>query len=319
MKLKGEHLKSKSRFSNTLQIQYIRLFPNSLWKIYRTVHGNPIFQIIETFLSLAQQVKAMRLSWADEDSSFVYFYDHENYDPIQISLANDRIKREISGELELVEQIGVKNDNKLILGDNLIALKALSKDFAKAQDKDKIKCVYIDPPYNTGLNFRNYSDKLPHSHWLSIMKPRLILLRELMSESGIILIQLDDNEYAHLDILMSEIFSESNRIGTIIWRRRQSQANLSRAMSTIHDYILVYAKNKEQCSIKSFDPLWVDTDKYGHNQIATKEIERELGDRTLFDTPKPKALLENLIQQFTEPDSCWIASRPGTTVICSQN
>jgi adenine specific DNA methylase Mod len=149
------------------------------------------------------------------------------------------------------------------------------------------------------------------------MKPRLELMKNLLSEQGVIAIQVDDNEYASLDILMSNIFDEKNRIGTIIWRRRLSQANLSKGISTIHDYILLYAKNKKKLSRSMiFDPLWIDTTLYGNNQIATKEIEKYFGDRTLFDTPKPEALLTHLISRFTNPGDmimdCFSGS--GTTI-----
>lgn len=96
-------------------------------------------------------------------------------------------------------------ENMLIHGDNLLALKALEKKYS-----GKIKCIYIDPPYNTGSAFEHYDDNLEHSTWLSLMKPRLEILWNLLTDDGLIAIQIDDNEFAHLFLLMSEICGRSN-------------------------------------------------------------------------------------------------------------
>lgn len=110
------------------------------------------------------------------------------------------------------------SENMLIHGDNLLALKALEQDFA-----GKIKCIYIDPPYNTGSAFEHYDDNLEHSTWLNLMKPRLELLKVLLSEDGVIFVQIDDNEQAYLRILMDEVFGRSNFISTFIWIGRAGQ------------------------------------------------------------------------------------------------
>lgn len=103
--------------------------------------------------------------------------------------------------------------NMLIHGDNLIALQALQQDFA-----GRIKCIFIDPPYNTGAAFEQYDDGVEHSIWLSMMRNRLVLLRNLLSEDGSIWISLDDNEVFYLKILMDEIFTRKCFVGTVIWR-----------------------------------------------------------------------------------------------------
>ena len=103
------------------------------------------------------------------------------------------------------------SENMLIHGDNLLALKALEQDYA-----GKIKCIYIDPPYNTGSAFEHYDDNLEHSIWLSLMKPRLEILRNLLSEEGSIWISLDDNEQAYLKVMMDEIFGRSNFVNNVI-------------------------------------------------------------------------------------------------------
>ena len=93
------------------------------------------------------------------------------------------------------------SENMLIHGDNLIALQALQQDFA-----GKIKCIYIDPPYNTGSAFEHYDDNLEHSIWLNMMKPRLVLLRNLLRDDGFMFVQIDDNEQAYLKVLLDEVF-----------------------------------------------------------------------------------------------------------------
>ena len=106
---------------------------------------------------------------------------------------------------------GDKNSrNILIHGDNLLALKALEKDYS-----ERIKCIYIDPPYNTGSAFEHYNDNLEHSIWLNLMKERLVILQRLLREDGIIFIQIDDNEYAYLKVLCDEIFGRNNYLNTI--------------------------------------------------------------------------------------------------------
>lgn len=102
------------------------------------------------------------------------------------------------------------SQNMLIHGDNLLALKALEQNFA-----GRVKCIYIDPPYNTGSAFEHYDDNLEHSTWLSLMKSRLEILRNLLSPSGCIFVQIDDEEYAYLKVLMDEIFGRKNYINTI--------------------------------------------------------------------------------------------------------
>jgi len=131
-------------------------------------------------------------------------------------------------------------DNILIHGDNLLALKALEHDFA-----GKVKCIYIDPPYNTGSAFEHYEDGLEHSLWLSLMRDRLEVLHRLLSEEGSIWISIDDNEVHYLKIVMDDIFGRSNFVDTVIWQKIYTTKNSARHFSAMHDYVLVYAKNKE--------------------------------------------------------------------------
>ena len=136
--------------------------------------------------------------------------------------------------------VGGASDNLLVHGDNLAALKALLP-FAAGQ----VKCIYIDPPYNTGSAFEHYDDNLEHSTWISLLYPRLELLREFLSEEGSIWISIDDDEQAYLKVLCDEIFGRQNFVATICWQKRTSP-DMRSAFSDGHDFILLYAKNSDQ-------------------------------------------------------------------------
>lgn len=131
-------------------------------------------------------------------------------------------------------------DNRLIYGDNLLALKALEQEFA-----GRIKCIFIDPPYNTGSAFEHYDDGIEHSLWLTLMRDRLEVLRGLLSNDGSIWITLDDNEAHYCKILCDEIFGRQNFIATVIWRKNYAPKSSARHFSVDQDYVLVYAKNAE--------------------------------------------------------------------------
>lgn len=130
------------------------------------------------------------------------------------------------------------SENMLIHGDNLIALQALQQDFA-----GKIKCIYIDPPYNTGTAFEYYDDGMEHSTWLTMIRPRLELLWNLLDETyGSIWISIDDAEQAYMRVLCDELFGRGNFIAQIVWQKRYSRENRE-AIGDVHEYIIVYAKN----------------------------------------------------------------------------
>lgn len=131
------------------------------------------------------------------------------------------------------------SENMLIHGDNLIALQALQQDFA-----GKVKCIYIDPPYNTGYAFTQYDDSVEHSIWLSLMRSRLLLLKNLLIEDGSIWISIDDDEQAYLKVLCDEVFGRVNYVATMVWQKRTSP-DMRAVISDGHEYILVYAKDKE--------------------------------------------------------------------------
>ncbi len=157
------------------------------------------------------------------------------------------------------------HDNVIVHGDNLKALKALLPSFA-----GKVKCIYIDPPYNTGNEGWAFNDNVSspmmqewlgkvvdrddltrHDKWLCMMTPRLKLLRELLSDSGVIFMNIDDNEVHHLRSLMDEIFGEHNFVATCIWQKKQSPQSDATYLSDMHDYVIVYAKKAKD---KKTDP-----------------------------------------------------------------
>ena len=131
-------------------------------------------------------------------------------------------------------------DNRLIFGDNLLVLKALEQEFT-----GKVKCVFIDPPYNTGSAFAHYDDGLEHSIWLGLMRDRLEIIRRLLTEDGSLWITIDDNEAHYLKVLCDEVFGRNTFVSNLIWEKADSPRNSARQFSTDHDHILVYSKNTE--------------------------------------------------------------------------
>ena len=165
--------------------------------------------------------------------------------------------------------------NKIIHGDNLEALKALLPEY-----EGRIKCIYIDPPYNTGNESWVYNDNVNdpklkkwlgqvvgkeaedltrHDKWLCMMYPRLKLLHKLLADDGAIFISIDDNEQANLKLVCDEIFGGANFVANIVWRRRRSQANLSKNISPIHDFVVCYSKSKET-SLNKISPTINEVD-----------------------------------------------------------
>lgn len=168
------------------------------------------------------------------------------------------------------------SENLYIIGDNLDALKHLLKSYSR-----KVKCIYIDPPYNTGSDGFVYPDnfkfdsstlsskmgiepeeaeriidirgKSTHSAWLTFMYPRLILARDLLADDGAIIISIDDNEYSNLKLICDEIFGEENNIANIVWKRKRGRDNSAKWFSKSHEYAMLYSKNKESFYTNKLD------------------------------------------------------------------
>ena len=129
-------------------------------------------------------------------------------------------------------------DNRLIFGDNLLALKALEQEYT-----GKVKCIYIDPPYNTGSAFKQYDDGIEHSIWLGLMRDRLTLLHKLLSEDGSLWITIDDNEVHYLKVVCDEIFGRMNFIANVVWQSKDTPGNNAVTIAQTHNMILVYKKS----------------------------------------------------------------------------
>jgi adenine-specific DNA-methyltransferase len=131
-------------------------------------------------------------------------------------------------------------DNLLIQGDNLLALKAL-----QASHGGQVKCVFIDPPYNTGSAFTHYDDGVEHSLWLSLMRDRLEMLKSLLSPDGSIWITIDDNEAHYLKVLCDEVFGRANFVANVVWQKKYSVSSDAKGIPSSHDHILVFSKTSE--------------------------------------------------------------------------
>lgn len=131
-------------------------------------------------------------------------------------------------------------DNLLIQGDNLLALKALEADYT-----GRVKCVFIDPPYNTGSAFTHYDDGVEHSLWLSLMRDRLEIIRKLLSDDGSLWITLDDNEVHYLKVVCDELFGRGNFVSTFAWEKDKGRRN-DTDISSAYDHILLYAKDRDK-------------------------------------------------------------------------
>jgi len=148
-------------------------------------------------------------------------------------------------------------DNRLLFGDNLLALKALEQEFA-----GKVKCVFIDPPYNTGSAFSHYDDGMEHSLWLSLMRDRLKIIWNLLSEDGSLWITIDDNEAHYLKILCDEIFGRINFVTNIIWQKAYGPRSNANLISDSHDHVLVFSKDKTKLNFALLERSDKQTAKY---------------------------------------------------------
>ena len=184
---------------------------------------------------------------------------------------------------------GANADNLLIQGDNLLALKALIPFYA-----GRVKCIFIDPPYNTQSAFEHYDDKLEHSQWLSMMYPRLVLLRELLAEGGSIWISIDDREAHYLRVLMDEVFGRVNFLANVIWRSSDNSNNDAKTFSVDHNHILVYSRKTGWLSNK-LDAV----EKRSHFKNPDNDPRGAWFDGNPLNSPAPRG---NLTFDITAPN-----------------
>lgn len=181
--------------------------------------------------------KKLELQWTNKDKSLYFDLASDKYEWVdkkdpRVSEPRILIEKESFGDKD--------NENLLIKGDNLLALESLLQDY-----QNKVKLIFIDPPYNTGNAFAQYDDGMEHSIWLGLMKVRLELLYKLLNKDGSIWISIDDDESHYLKVLCDEIFGRKNFVANVIWEKKYSPQNDAKWLSDSHDHILAYAKNKE--------------------------------------------------------------------------
>jgi adenine-specific DNA-methyltransferase len=169
-------------------------------------------------------------------------------------------------------------DNRLIFGDNLLALKALEQEFS-----GEVKCVFIDPPYNTGSAFAHYDDGVEHSIWLGLMRDRLEIIRSLLSDDGSLWITIDDNEVHYLKMLCDEIFGRNCFVASIVWRSTDNSNNDSKQFSVDHNYVLVYSKTEGWSPNKVFDES-----KRTHFKNPDNDPRGPYFDGNPLNSPKPR-------------------------------
>ena len=180
-------------------------------------------------------------------------------------------------------------DNRLIFGDNLLALKALEQEFA-----GKVKCVFIDPPYNTGSAFTHYDDGVEHSIWLSLMRDRLEIIRRLLSEDGSLWITIDDNEAHYLKVLCDEVFGRANFVATVIWQKKYAPKSDSKYFSASHDFVLVVAKQLDLFNLRRLPKTEKQTGRYTNRDNdprgpwkASDVLRNEARDYAIFPVKLP--------------------------------
>lgn len=253
----------------------------------------------------------------------------------------------IKAPLETTTMSRSLNDygNIIIQGDNLSGLKTLLPVYG-----ENIKCAYIDPPYNTGSESWNFNDNLSkdsieswfrvefgegapadrHDKWLCFMLPRLILIRQMLSDNGVVFISIDDIEYAGLKILMDEIFGEDNFLANLVWDSpdKERYSTTDPYLSNEHEYILVYAKNIKATNIfpgVEHPIVFGWRSNTGDSGIVGKGIYTADGVNefarifsgvdSIFAYPKPSRLIKDLLRKVTQGDDivldCFAGS--GTT------
>lgn len=180
-------------------------------------------------------------------------------------------------------------ENMVIQGDNLDTLKALLPYYA-----GQVKCIFIDPPYNTKSAFEHYDDNLEHTRWLEMMYPRLELLRDLLSEDGSIWVTIDDNEAHYLKVIMDEVFGRKNFIVNSVWQSSDNSNNDAKTFSVDHNHIIGFSKNAGWLTNK-LDSL----DKRSHFKNPDNDPKGPWFDGNPLNSPKPR---ENLMYNITAPN-----------------
>jgi adenine-specific DNA-methyltransferase len=241
--------------------------------------------------------KKLELQWTNKGKALYYDLTSGKYEWV------DKKDPRVSEPRILIEKesFGDPNtENILIKGDNLLALKAIEPDFYK-----KIKCVYIDPPYNTGSAFEHYEDGIEHSIWLTMMRDRLQILHKLLRDDGFIFVQIDDNEMAYLTVLMDEVFGRNNFINTLVWKRRGGAANPSNRLNNVTDYILWYSKTSNYVINHLFSLDDGNTKKYVEERFVYIDEKGRKYMKSPLQSPNPRPKLMYDYKGYKTPKNGW--------------
>lgn len=246
-----------------------------------------------------------------------------------------------SGSLRHIPEVSVAEDsgNKIIHGDNLRALKTLLPDY-----RERVKLVFIDPPYNADGEVWTYGDHieapdvehwpgkvevddpLRRDKWLSMMYPRLMLLRELLRTDGTIFITIGDNEIHHLRLLLDEVFGARNFLGCAVWRKGPSDGG-EKPIPSVHNYVVIYARDKNLSVLDgSGVTTWWTAEMFGDSLEARHELETIFPEtENLFAIPKPTRLARRILKLATVPSNgdvvldCFAGSGTTAQAVLDQN
>ncbi|NQY28285.1 MAG: site-specific DNA-methyltransferase [Flavobacteriaceae bacterium] len=260
-----------------------------------------IVNLDENSIKGKDDIPAPRINWINKEEALFYELNEEegkgntpywvNRDDIRVKEARPlifqkaykAIEQDKSGVLSgtdpeyTVQEItneedALDIDNMVIKGDNLIALRTIKKHLLKLTKNKKYKSILIDPPYNTKKAFQKYDDNLEHSEWLTLMRDRISILKELLSEDGILLVHIDDKENAYLKVLCDDIFGRDNFISTFIWETDGNSDNQAKIIG-VHEYIHIYAKDINYFEYPSvFDPNIPEDSKIFRDSIINTII-----------------------------------------------
>lgn len=236
-----------------------------------------IVNLNEDSIKSANDIPAPRINWINKEEALFYELNEEdgkgntpywvNRDDIRVKEARPLVFQKAFKAIEqnkegtlpgtdteyTIQEIDNEEDsldieNMLIKGDNLLVLNTLKKHFDKLPDNEKVKCIYIDPPYNIDVANEDYDDNLAHSEWLTLMRDRLSLLRSLLSENGVIFVQISDGEEAYLKVMLDEVFGRDNFINKITVRTKSPSGfqTVNLGVFETAEYIFLYGKDKKE-------------------------------------------------------------------------
>lgn len=272
-----------------------------------------IINLDESSIKSKSDIPAPLINWINKDESLFFILNEEegkgikpywvNRDDIRVKEARPlvfqnaykAIKRDKEGTLrgtdteftikEIEEEDATSIENILIKGDNLLALNTLKKHFDKLPDNEKVKCIYLDPPYNTGAAFEHYDDNLEHSEWLTLFRDRLVVLKNLLQEEGFIFVQLDDSEGPYGKMVMDDVFGRDNFLVTMYVQVRYDEKTLKEDMlfNKLIEQIYIYRKNTDTKGEVNREEIEYTDEKFCYyiEELSASDSEIELGGKSV--------------------------------------